>query len=123
MNERVKEITYKGKRIVYCDLSDAKAEEAKGIMDEVVRVIMGKGTSDQLLLVNIESFAIDSEVLENLKVGAKRVRPYLKAVAGFGLTGLKYIFMNAINRFSGSNGTAHQSMEEAKEYLISQAYK
>jgi hypothetical protein len=123
MSERVKEITYKGKTIVYCDLSNAKSEQVKGITDAADRMIIDKGTNDQLFLVNITDCTIDAQALTAFKESGKRLQPYLKAGASFGLTGLKPFFMNAINKFSGMNMTAHQSMDEAKEYLISQSEK
>jgi hypothetical protein len=123
MSERVTEIEYKGRTIVYCDLSNGTAEDIKTVTAEVDQLIIDKGTTDQLFLVNIEDCAIDAEGLKCFKESSQRIQPYLKAGASFGLTGLKPIFLNAINRVSGINVTAHSSMEEAKEYLIRESYK
>jgi hypothetical protein len=123
MSERIKEIQYKGKTILYCDLSNARSDQVKALTDEVDRRVIAKGTSDQLFLVNIEGCAIDTQALQAFKESGKRLQSYLRAGASFGLTGLKPVFLNAINRFSGMNMTAHPSMEAAKEYLISQANK
>ena len=118
MSDRVTEIEYKGKTIVYCDLSNGTSEEVKTVTAEVDQLIIDKGTTDQLFLVNIQDCVIDIEALNHFKESSKRIQPHLKAGASFGLTGLKPIFLNAINRVSGINVTAHSSMEEAKEYLI-----
>ncbi len=123
MSERVKEITYKGKTILYCDLSNAKGDEIKAATDQVDQIVIDKGTTDQLFLINVENCLIDSEALQAFKESGKRLQPYLIASASFGLSGLKTIFMNAINKFSGMGVTAHPSMDDAKEYLASQADK
>ena len=123
MSERVKEIKYKGKTIVYCDLSNAKASEIKPATDEVDQRIIGKGTRDQLFLINIENCAIDTQGLQTFKESGKAIQPYLRAGASFGLTGLKPLFLNAINKFSGMNVTAHSSKDKALEYLIREANK
>ncbi|MCP4541995.1 MAG: hypothetical protein GY832_33110 [Chloroflexi bacterium] len=123
MSERVKEIVYKGKTIVYCDLSNTKGDEIKTTTDRVDQIVIDKGTSDQLFLVNINDCVIDPKALQVFKESAKRLQPYLKGSASFGLSGLKALFMNAINRFSGMGMTAHPSMEDAKEYLVLQVNK
>jgi hypothetical protein len=121
MSERVREIEFKGRTMVYCDLSNTQGEEIKRITDEVDRRVMEKGTDDQLFLINVEDCVVDNAALQAFKASAFRLRPYLKASASFGVTGLKMIFMNAINKFSGINVTAHPTMREAQEYLVQQA--
>ncbi len=123
MNERVKEIEHKGKTILYCDLSNTKSDEIKPATDEVDRRVIAKGTRDQLFLVNIENCAIDTAGLQTFKESSQSIQPYLKGGASFGLTGLKPLFLNAINKVSGINMTAHSSMDAALEYLIEQANK
>ena len=123
ISERISEIEYKGKTILYCNLSNAQESEIKAATDEVDRRVIEKGTRDQLFLVNVQNCTIDREALQAFKESARRIEPYLKGSASFGVTGMKLVFMNAINRFSGMSVTAHPSMKEAQEYLIDQANK
>jgi hypothetical protein len=121
MSERVSDITYNGKTIVYCDLANAEPKEIKATTDTVDRKIIAKGTNDQLFLVNISNCVIDNASMKVFKESAKKIQPYLKAGACFGLSGLKTILLNAINRFANTNMTAHKSMEEAKNALVAKA--
>ena len=120
MSERVKEIHHKGKRIVYCDLSNAKGDEIRETTNLVDKTIIDKGTRDQLFLVNIKDCLIDRDALTTLKESSIRIRPYLKASASFGLTGLKSMILNIINKFTNLGMTAHPDMEKAKDYLAAQ---
>jgi hypothetical protein len=121
ISERISEIEYKGKTILYCNLTNARGSEIKAATDEVDRRVIEKGARDQLFLVNVQNCTIDREALQAFKESAKRIESYVKGSASFGVSGMKLVFMNAINRFSGMNVAAHPSMKEAQEYLINKA--
>ena len=67
VSDRVKEIVYQGKTIVYCDLSNTRGDEIKTITDQVDELIMDKGANDQLFLVNITDCIIDRDALKAFK--------------------------------------------------------
>jgi len=121
MSERVTEIEYKGKTIVYCNLANGTPQDVETATAQVDQLIIDKGTEDQLFLVNITDCTIDLDAMRHFKASSQRIQPYIKAGASFGVTGLKPIFLNAINRISGINVVAFASKEEALEYLVSQS--
>ena len=60
------------------------------------------------------------EVLAGFKDGTKRIRPYCKATAVVGLVGLQRYLLGIVNRFSGLETKAFDTVDEAKDWLVEQ---
>lgn len=116
--EKVRFILYKAKRICYVDFSNASIDEMLTRIKEAQRLIASEPPNSVLTLTDFTNSHYDREVSNALKEYAKSNKPYVKAAAVVGITGLKEIMLNAVTLFTRRSMTSFGSLEEAKEWLV-----
>jgi hypothetical protein len=120
VRERVKIIFYKQARILLVDHSNCEVNESLILQANVHEIMKCSPRHSLLVLVNVENARFNIELISKVKEYTKMNRPYAKASAVIGLTGLQQVMLNAINKFSGRNFTAFDDIEKAKEWLFQQ---
>ncbi len=73
---------------------------------------------DQLTLIDVTDAFVNTAIVNKFKDAAKISKPYTKKMAVVGVTGIKAIFLNAINLFSKLEVRPFATIEEAKKWLI-----
>ena len=113
---------YKGKRIYYTDYSGIQDTnfflERISITLQKVDYFLENDMKNLLLLNNVTDAYITREVVKGLKKVATKGQPIIKKSAVIGVSLSKRIFLNIVNKFSGTSIQAFASEEEAKEWLI-----
>ena len=88
---RMKWISYKEHKILLDDYSNIMPEQLPPLIERKTNLTFQSGKKSKFLL---------------------------KKTAVVGITGVKKIFLNIVDRFTGLNAKAVSSMEEAKEWLV-----
>lgn len=120
-NKRIQIINHKGKNILYFDYAGfsvhTKGEFIKTI--ETAAEFMISQGNNQLTLTDVRNSLGDPDIVAKLKEVSARTKSYRKKAAVVGVTGVKAILLSAINMFSKSTVVAFDTIEEAKDWLVS----
>lgn len=116
---RTKWLTYKGEQIFFQDYTNLEGDEVACLIPAFteIELDMVKEGSVQLLDFT-ESFA-NRAAINALAEAAKLTKHLYEKTAVLGITGIKKILLNALNRITNIGAKAFASEEEAKKWLIS----
>lgn len=115
--ERVKFITHQDREILYLDFSNSKADEVLKIIEDAKEVIRTKPEKSILTLTDVTNARFNDEVGASMKQFAAHNKPYVRAGAVVGITGLKKIIFGAVMAFSKRNLESFDDIEAAKRWL------
>ena len=117
-------IQYKEKEIYYVDYSNIKTNEeflARIKQANAFREkIKAGGKRDLLMLVDITDSFVYGEVLEQIKNASKQTKELTAREAVVGVTGGKKILLKIVQTFSNMSLKIFDSVEDAKEWLVSE---
>lgn len=111
-------ITHHGKEILYVDYQGLKTEEILNAMDEATEFAL-RENRPLLRLSNMTDVYAVREVVEKAKYCGERTKHLTLKRAAIGITGAKKVLLNAFNRFTGNGTKAFDSIESAKDWLVS----
>jgi len=118
VKERMKWFTYKGKEILLDDYSNLNQEVFLQLIYQITDLTFKSGKTDILLIVDVTHSFANKEIIKAFKESGKRSKPILNKTAVLGITGVKKILLNVVNKFTGLNAKVFSTMEEAKEWLV-----
>ena len=121
ITDRIILIEHKEKPILYLDYSNFQTtdETIRAILD-VNKYIKKLGYNEILLLVNVSnSNANEKIVVDALKQNAIIVKTYVKKAAVIGVTNKQEVILTIVNMFSNLGLKPFDSIDEAKNWLIS----
>jgi hypothetical protein len=114
-------ISYKGKNIIYIDLSGMKnQDEIMQLEKEASELIRQQPPKSALTLTNMDGMYFNNTLKSYFESLVKLNAPHVKSGAVIGMNGLISIMYNAFVSMTGRNIKSHKSKEEAMEYLVSQ---
>ncbi|HEX8616082.1 MAG TPA: hypothetical protein VF911_00740 [Thermoanaerobaculia bacterium] len=119
MPERVSFIRHKSTEILMIDWSNATADEILTAIEEAKKKIASRPEKSVRTLTNVTNARADRRVTEALKEYVAHNKPFVLAGAVVGLNDLKTILFNFVNRATGRTLRAMDSVDQAKEWLIS----
>ncbi len=115
--ERVKFIKHEEKDILFLDFSNTRTDEVLKIIEDAKQVISTKPMNSLLTLTDVTNARFNDEVGDGMKRFSAHNKPYVKAAAVVGITGLKKIIFGAVMAFSKRNIESFDNVEEAKRWL------
>ncbi len=115
--ERVKFIKHEEKDILFLDFSNTRTDEVLKIIEDAKRVISTKPMNSLLTLTDVTNARFNDEVNDGMKQFSAHNKPYVKAAAVVGITGLKKILFGAVMAFSKRNIVSFDNAEQAKRWL------
>lgn len=114
-------IHHKGKRIVYIDFSKIRTiEEIKAVISDAKQEIHGQPPLSVLTLTSVEDTHFNSEIKDLFTSYITSNKPFVKARAILGVSGLKQVLYNGMLKFTGDNIRAFSNPEDAKNWLVNQ---
>jgi hypothetical protein len=119
IEKRVKWIEYKGKEILRDDYTNLQGEELVHAIEVLTNHLMESGKKEVLLLIDLNNSYTNKEVVNAFTEAGKRVRPIVEKTAVLGITGVKKVLLNVVNKLSSIDANPFSTEEEAKEWLIS----
>ena len=119
IEERVKWINYKEKEILYDDYTNLQGDEFVEAIKVISNHLMNSGKKDILLLIDINNSYTNKTVVNAFTEAGKRVRPIVKKTAVLGITGVKKVLLNVVNKLSSIDANPFSTEEDAKDWLVS----
>ena len=93
-------------------------EQIASIIEEAKTVIAAQPLDSVRLLTILGETRFDPEIASLFRVYIIHNKPYVKASAVLGVTGLRKTALNSLRYISHRNIMACETEEEAKEYLV-----
>ncbi|MFC1770023.1 hypothetical protein ACFLZI_03100 [Nitrospirota bacterium] len=118
--ERVTFIKHKGVEILHLNFTSIPPEETFATVDEAKKVISQHPPKSLLTLTDVTDAQVTSDVSNSLRDFVNHNKPYVKAGAVLGVSGVKKVILNSIMRLTGRKLTAFSTMEEAVDWLSEQ---
>jgi len=118
MDERVRFITHKAKRILFIDLRGRSADEIRAMLPEVQDAITSEPRHSVLSLSDWTDAQLTREVADEIKKTMVFDRPHVKRTALVGIEKVPRIFLDAFKHFSRREFTTFSTLEEAKDWLV-----
>ncbi len=118
--ERVAFVHHKGAEILFLDFSRCKTDEVFPIIAKATTVIASRPPQSLLTLTDVTDMRFDDSVSQRMKEFTAHNKPYVRAAAVVGVTGIKRIIFEAILLFSRRKLHTFDSLELAKEWLAKQ---
>ena len=115
--ERVRFITHREKEILFLDFSNTLPHEVLQTIEDAKRVISARPERSLLTLTDVTNARFNEAVGDGLKQFTAHNKPYVKAGAVVGVTGLKRIIFSAVIAFSRRNIETFDDIEQAKRWL------
>ena len=118
IEERIKWINYKGKEILLDDYTNLQGDYVE-IIEALTNHLINSGKKEILLLIDLNNSYTNKAVVNAFTEAGKRVRPVVKRTAVLGITGVKKVLLNVVNKLSSIDANPFSTEEDAKEWLIS----
>ena len=110
-------INHKGKRIFFIDFSDCTADEILSRIESSRSIIQSQPEASVLTLTYVRNARFDRRVSQSLKEYSRDNKPFVRAAAIVGLSGLMEIILQAVVMFTRRKFSIFESLEEAKDWL------
>ncbi|MHA2036067.1 MAG: hypothetical protein ACW98X_06510 [Promethearchaeota archaeon] len=115
---RMKWTTYKGKEILLDDYSNIMPEQFPPLIKQITNLTFQSGKKDILLIVDVTGAYANKEAVSAFVESGNKSKVLLKKTAVVGITGVKKIFLNIVNKFTKLGVKPVATIEAAKEWLI-----
>ena len=118
--EKIRFIKYKNKKILHLNFTKLKSEKSIiALIRKAERLISKQPWESLLILTDVTGSRYTGKVATEIRDFVVHNKPYTKAGAVLGVTGIKYILFTAIVKFSKrTNLKAFESEEAAKDWLV-----
>ncbi len=119
MEDRIRVVEHKGKKILLADLSHCMPREVEKIAMLVPSYVTSEPRGSVLLLADFTGAEFDRIAIERLKESVVFDRPHLKRSAWVGIENLPKVFYAHIKSFSQRDLPTFKTREEAMDWLVS----
>lgn len=118
---RVHFVTHKGKQILEIDLSKCDEHGVITTIAEARQVIGRQPKASLLTLTNVAESMYNSKVRDALHEYAAANKPYVKAAALIGVSGLRKAMALALIAITGRRLMLFDTLEQARDWLAAQS--
>ena len=116
--QRLKIVERLGKRILYQDFSNCTAAEALVTIRDARIMLEGLAPGSLLGLTVVTDGRFDLRVVEELKEYSKFAKPYFRASAVVGISGMQKVILIAVEAFTGRKYELFDDAESALAWLV-----
>jgi hypothetical protein len=120
MSERVRFITHRETPILAIDFSRLEPADVPAVIEQARSLIHKSPPQSLLTLTDVTELHFDHGVTEAMHRYADSNRPFVRAAALVGVTGLKQVIFNTVKRLTGRRLQAFDDVAAAKEWLLDQ---
>ncbi len=118
MHDRLKWLDHNGKKILYNDYRNLAGDEMLKPIEDMSGEIASLGKKDLLILLDFRNSFANKANIEALRKSGERNKAFYKKTAVLGITGIKKIFLEMINRLTNIGAKPFNSEEDAKNWLV-----
>lgn len=116
--ERIKFLKHNGKEILLLNFAECKADEVLYTIEEAKKIIRTRPENSLLTLSDVTNARFNEDVSARMKEFTTHNKPYIKASAVVGITGVKKIIFEAVMLFSKRKLHSFETLEQAKDWLV-----
>lgn len=120
MEERIRNITYKGRQILLVDATTCSSAEINELARLVPAHLAAEPRGSVLLLADFSGSKLDRTAFESMKQAAVLDRPHLRRSAWVGVDAWPKVFYENLKAFSQRDLPMFTTREEALEYLVTE---
>ncbi len=117
--KRMKQLTYKDKQIIYQDYTNLTGDEVARLVPALTSIELETVGEKSRCLINFTGSFANKAALGALGESGKLTKHLYEKTAVLGITGIKKILMNTVNKITNLGAKSFTTEEEAKEWLIS----
>jgi len=118
---RTKTISHHGITIFHMDFSKLTSEqEIKMVLEESKKHIRNQPPRSTIGLANIEEMHFNNQIKDLFMEFVKGNKPFMKASAIVGVSGLKQVVFNGIMKLTGRDVKSFANEIQAKDWLVQQ---
>jgi hypothetical protein len=118
MDDRIRFIEHKGKRILLLDGSHANAHEMQLLLEQVRITVAQHARESLVTLGDFTDATVDHAVATKLKEVLTLDRPFVKKTAWVGTESVPHAFMENFESFSQREIVTFKTREEAMDWLV-----
>jgi hypothetical protein len=118
VDEPIRFITHKGKKILFVDCSNCSPEEVAKISEMVPAYVTAQPRGSVLVLGDFTGARFNRQTMERLKQDTVFDRPHLKRSAWVGTENLPKVFYENLKVFSQRDLPTFKTREEALDWLV-----
>ena len=115
--ERARFIDHRGKKIFLLDCTGASVDDIHQMIEECARQVRVQPPQSVLTLTVAGGGKFSPETIQKLKELTRGNKPYVKASAVVGITGLYKVVISAVSLFSERRFHMFDDVEAAKNFL------
>ena len=116
--DQVKFTTHKGRKLLHLNLSRMDIIELRSAIAKAKMLVLSEPQGSILTLTDVTDIKFTPEASAAIKELALHNKPYVKAGAVIGVTGLRKVVFNSVLVFTGRrNLFLHDTIEDAKDWL------
>ncbi len=112
-------VNHKGTDILYEDYTNLRGVEIAELVPAITQITIKEDYTNILLLLNLNNSFANKDALDAFGASGKISKDRLTKTAVLGITGVKKILLNVVNRIANLGAKAFNTEEEAKDWLIS----
>lgn len=117
---RTQQIIHGGKKIFHMDFTNLNnVQEIKGVINESIQHIRKQPVGSTLTLTDLNGMHFSNEIKDLFSDFIKGNKPYVKAGAVVGLSGLQQILYNGLMKLTGRDIKSFSNHQSAKDWLAS----
>jgi hypothetical protein len=116
--ERIRFIVHKGQQILFIDFSNISPDDALNVIAQAKTVIAKQPPASLLTLTNTYNARFNSKIRQAMTAYVKHNKPFVKAAAVIGVTGLQEIIFSGILKLTKRKIKLFNDIEQAKDWLI-----
>ena len=121
MEERIRFVTHKNRKVLLVDLSNCTPDEVGQLCRLVPSYVTAEPRGSLLLLADFSGAKFDKAAVASLKEGTVYDRPHLKRSAWVGTETLAKVFYENIRAFSQRDLPTFKTRDEALDWLVQEA--
>lgn len=111
----------KGTKLIIINFANLKKEsEIIDVMKEAAPIIRSSSLNSLYTIADISGMHFNNKIRDVFSDFANKNKPYVKATAISGVSGLQGFMINIINKITGRNMRSFSSIDEAKDWLVAQ---
>jgi hypothetical protein len=118
MEERIRFIEHKGRKILLLDFSHATAPQMIPLLDQVKTTVAKHEPKSVLVLADYQGAEIDHAVAMKIKEVLTLDRPYIKKSAWIGSEHIPHALMENFHFFSQRETVTFKTREDALDWLV-----
>jgi hypothetical protein len=116
--ERITFLHHKGHEMLFLNFSGCRTDEAAPLIDRAKTVIAARPEHSLLTLTDVTDMRFDDAVSQRMKEFTAHNKPYVRAAAVVGVTGIKKILFEAVVLFSKRKLHTFETVDQAKDWLV-----